>query len=604
MSVEEAPHAPGTLPAETDAAEGALPTAQVLDTGSLFAQLPAETRGRVEAAATPVRLPADEWLFRQGDEGDAFYVVRSGRVEVVAEHAAAPVVINVLRSGAALGELSLLTGAPRAASVRAVRDTELLRLDAGRFTELMGEPAFALALTRTLAALLQRGTATAARPLRRGGVVGVVPVHAGLPVDRLVVELTESLGAAGAVTTLWGRELDVRGTPDDVLADYGRLLDRLEQEHDHVLLVAGAPGAPDGWDRFCRRQADRAIALAWADLAPSAEASATVGGADLALITRHDGPPDVERWFVAAAPGRHHIIPTGAGFGDAVRRMGRRLTGTSLGLVLSCGGARGLAHIGVLEVLLEAGVAIDRIGGCSMGAFVGALFALGRTPDEMVEVCKTELVSRNPFNDYTIPRVSLIRAHKAEAMLRRVFGTARIEQLPVDYFSVSAEMLHAQVVVHRRGPLADAVGGSMSIPGLVPPLREAGRLLVDGGVLNNLPIDIMAGSGEGPVVAVDVMGRKLEASATRADEVPGRRFRLRRREPVGELALPNILETLSRVTVLGSWRAAAQNREHAAAIVTPELTGIGLFEFGRIDAAVEAGRRAARDALPTLTTLA
>jgi NTE family protein len=420
-----------------------------------------------------------------------------------------------------------------------------------------------------------------------------------------VAELTTSLGAPGRVATLWGRELDVTGPgADDALAAFGRLLDRLEVEHDHVLLVSGSPDAPDGWDTFCHRQSDRAIALGWADLTPTGQAAATVGGADLALLARHQGPPDVERWFVAAAPGRHHIVPIGAGFAPAVHRMGRRLTGTSFGLVLSGGGARGLAHIGVLEVLRDAGVAVDRIGGCSMGAFIGALFALGRSPAEMVEVCKAELVSRNPFNDYTIPRVSLIRAHKAEAMLRRVFGTARIEQLPIDYFSVSAEMLAAQVVVHRRGPLAEAVGGSMSIPGLVPPLREAGRLLVDGGVLNNLPIDIMAGSGEGPVVAVDVMGRKLEASATPAEEVPGRRFRLRRRESVGELALPNILETLSRVTVLGSWRAAAQNREHAAAIVTPELTGIGLFEFGRIDAAVEAGRKAARAALPTLSALA
>jgi NTE family protein len=588
------------VPAEQGAADR--PVAEVLDTGSLFAQLPPDTRARVEAAATPVRLPADQWLFRQGDEGDAFYVLRSGRVEVVVEHATGPEVINVLRTGAALGELSLLTHQPRAASVRAVRDTELLRLDAGRFAELMGEAAFSMALTRTLAALLQRGTAAAA-PSRRGGVLGVVPVHPGLPVDGLVTELTTSLGPPGRVATLWGREIDVRGDPEEALSAYGRLLDRLEVEHDHVLLVAGPGDVPEGWDNFCRRQADRAIALAWADLAPTGDVAATVGGADLALLTRAAGPPDVERWFGAAAPGRHHIVPTGGGFADAVRRMGRRLTGTSLGVVLSGGGARGLAHIGVLEVLLEAGVAVDRIGGCSMGAFVGALFALGRTPAEMVDVCKAELVARNPFNDYTIPRVSLIRAHKAEAMLRRVFGTARIEQLPIDYFSVSAEMLQAQVVVHRRGPVAEAVGGSMSIPGLVPPVRGSGQLLVDGGVLNNLPIDIMAGNGEGPVVAVDVMGRKVEASGIRPAPTGIRRLRVRRRQ-TEELALPNILETLSRVTVLGSWRTAAENRQHAAAIVTPELGGIGLFEFGRIDAAVEAGRRAAREALPTLAALA
>ncbi len=145
---------------------------------------------------------------------------------------------------------------------------------------------------------------------------------------------------------------------------------------------------------------------------------------------------------------------------------------------------------------------------------------------------------------------------------------------------------------------------SSGAPVTVPPLREAGRLLVDGGVLNNLPIDVMALSGEGPVVAVDVMGRKLDASAAKPPASTGRRgLRGRRREVSAELALPNILETLSRVTVLGSWRTAAQNREHAAAIVTPELTGIGLFEFGRIDAAVDAGRRAAREGLAELSAL-
>ena len=285
----------------------------------------------------------------------------------------------------------------------------------------------------------------------------------------------------------------------------------------------------------------------------------------------------IERWLDEVAPRTHHVITSGAGFRAGIERAARRLTGRSLGLVLSGGGARGLAHIGALAALADAGFVFDRIGGCSMGSFIAAMAALGHDADEIEATCSRELVRRSPFNDYTLPRVSLIRARKAGVMLDRVFGSARMESLERPLYTVSADLISSLVVVHRRGPIFEAVGASMNLPGLVPPLRRNGRLLVDGGVLNNLPVDHMAESNEGPIVAVDVV-RRVDAGES-------------------EQPLPSITETLARATVLGSVERAERNRALALVLVTPEVQGIALREWSALAAAVEAGRRAAEETL-------
>ncbi len=127
--------------------------------------------------------------------------------------------------------------------------------------------------------------------------------------------------------------------------------------------------------------------------------------------------------------------------------------------------------------------------------------------------------------------------------------------------------------------MIEAVGASMSIPGLAPPVPHGGRLLVDGGVLNNLPVDVLAGAGEGPVVAVDVI-RQMEAAGA-----------------AGAPSLPSIMETLSRATVLGSTQRAERNRELALLVIAPDAQHVQLREFSALDRAIEAGRAAARAAL-------
>jgi len=514
------------------------------------------------AGAAVVRVQAGEWLFHAGDLADNLYVVRSGRLRVVVGDDARSRIVREVGPGGALGELALLTGSTRSASVQAVRDSELVALPASSFDALLGQdPAFGRAVARELARQLQASGGLDA-PSTRPRVLSVVPLDATVDAERLAAALTRELARFGAVVVLRG---------DESVDEPAALLARAETTHDTVVLLAGAGGT--GWDAFCRRQGDRVLLVA----GPQTPVSGDARGCDLVLLAPLP-PGTTARWLSTTEPRAHHLVYEAA-YELAVARIARRVAGRSLGLVLSGGGARGFAHIGVIGALADAGFDVDRLGGCSMGAFIAAMSALGLDEEQIRERCRDEFVRRTPFNDWTLPRVALIRSRKAARMLERVFGELQVEELPRPLFTVSADLLSSTTIVHRRGSLIEAVGASMSIPGLVPPLARHGRLLVDGGVLNNLPVDLMDEVGEGPILAVDVV-RRLEATAE--DEAP---------------SLPTIMETLSRATVLGSVERAERNRTLATLVVSPGVHDVGLRDFSALDRAVEAGRVAAEQAL-------
>ena len=548
----------------------------------LFARLPAALLDEVAARAQPVLLPGGAWLMRQGDPGDAAYAVCSGRLEVVCERPAPARRVGDLRRGDTLGELALLTGEPRAASVRALRDSELLAIDRGAFARLLDDRTFALGLLEALGRLLQHpGAPVAAAPRPR--VVTLLCLGEPPAWERVVTE-TERAAARFGPTALVAAPADA-ANGGEAVAGYGRMLDDLESSHDLVLLVCPR-GAPDAWREFCARQADRLVAIAPAGDAPPPSAAAPAGGCDVLLVRDARAPATVATWLDALHPRAHHLVDARDGhLVDGVRRAVRRVLGRSLGVVLSGGGARAFAHLGVLERLGRAGVVVDRLGGTSMGAYISALLATGMTTDEAIATCRREWVDRHPLNDYTVPRRSLIRGDRARSMLARVFGERLAEEAPLDWFGVSADLLAAEQLVHRRGPLAEAVGASMRLPGLVPPLARDGRLLVDGGVLNNLPIDVMATTGEGPVIAIDAMDRRLER---------GRRA----------VQPPSITEVLARSAMLSSVRAAGAHRARAQLVIAPDVGAAGLLEFARLDGMVDAGRRAADAQLEDALALA
>ena len=549
-----------------------------LSSAPLFAGLDRPLLERLASAIRPLAVRAGECVVNEGDEGDTFYVLRSGLLQVVAGPASERV--RLLRAGVPFGELALLGSRTRTATIRALRDSEVWCLSREAFDELLASEAdFARTMVHALTQLVFESRP---QPAPRGlpSVIAIVALHPGAPTGAVVDAFAATLPPA---------TVHALHPPEDATPScWAHTVEAAERDHDVVLLVASHHR--DEWFAFCMREADRTVAVA--------ERSASIEAPDTTSALDTTSRPDlvlfgavgggVARILALVEPRAHHLVSPydqPAALGRAVRRI----TNRSIGIVLSGGGARGLAHIGVLEALSDAGIRIDRFGGVSTGALIGALAARESSPKRIAADLRRELVDRRPFRDFAIPRIALIRARRARAMLERLLGSARIEDIAHDFFCVSADLVSAEAVVHRSGPLVTAVGASMSLPGLAPPLRDGPRILVDGGVLDNLPVETMLRAEAGPLIAVDVLARG----------VPG----ARRPNRWGEPQLPSLLETVARSTTLASRQRAEAQRTLATIAIVPELRDIGLLDFSRFDAIVDAGRRAAQDVIVEARTL-
>ena len=554
-----------TLPVEPVTTDGRSPLAGA----PLMSQLSPEARRELEDSAEQVPLSAGETLFAAGDVADAAYSLVSGRLEVDVDGSG----VRLLGPGAVIGELALLTSGTRSATVRARRDSVLLRLrPASLLTVMERHPEAGGAVARVLADQLAH---PASPPRRREGsrTVAVVGLHRGAPVDAVAAALTTCLSQRGSVVAP-GR-VDAAG------------LARAELDHDVVLLVASCPdGAPDGhpdrdpaWWASAVRQADRVIAVATTDLLPTDARPALQPGCDLVLV----GPavPDDRQATWVTALDAWQVTAVAEASPISLRALAARTGGHSLGLALAGGGARALVHCGLLAALEEADVPVDRVSGCSVGGIVAGLHASGRSAAEMKEVLYAEFVRRKPFSDYTVPRASLAKGQRVRAALVRAFGDRTLEGLPRQLRCVSTDLLARDVHVHRRGSVVDALRATTALPGLFPPVVLDGRLLVDGGVLANLPVAPLLERDEGQVVAVNVSMGGSDGSSSRDPSRPPR--------------VPLLGETLLRTMLIGSGGATAGATAAGLVVVTPPALGVGLLEFHQFDAVYEAGLATGRE---------
>jgi predicted acylesterase/phospholipase RssA/CRP-like cAMP-binding protein len=541
----------------------------------LLESLPDELLAEMADQLLHVPLKAGEWLFRAGDPATTAFLIASGRLEVVDE---AERVIRVLRRGALLGELALLRDGARSASVRAVRDSQLVCLRRDHFERLLQEaPGFGLALMRTIGERL---------------VSSLAPAAAVTPARTLAVLVLEPDISAPAAMAALATEIDGLAVLDGTEGDWSLRLAVTEAQHDRVLLITSA-FPDDPWTTFCLHEADVLVALTRGQPHPMWDKHLeSLRDCELVVLGGKADDTLVER----LKPSRVRACPN---IGHAMRELGRRFDRRAIGLVLSGGGARAMSHLGVIEEIVRAGIRIDRIAGVSLGALVAASVARGDSPEESYTLFEKHFVHRNPTKDYTIPVVSLLRGGRTSRAIAEEFGDLRIESLSVPYWCASTDLLRRESVIHRTGSLAHAVRASLSLPGIFPPVRDGDRLLVDGGVIDNLPVEIMAEEAAGPVVAIDVTG-------TAGRKAVAYRPRLR---PIltgitGSVTpLPRLPETIIRCMTLASKDTVAAAGLHADVIITPEVAGIGLLDWRRLPEMREAGRIAARKMIAELADL-
>lgn len=173
-----------------------------------------------------------------------------------------------------------------------------------------------------------------------------------------------------------------------------------------------------------------------------------------------------------------------------------------IGLALGSGGARGFAHLGVLKVLQEENIPVDYIAGSSMGALVGGFFATGHDLERLYKLATA--FRRKYYLDFTVPKMGFISGRRVKEFIRMFTKGKTIEQLSPALSIIATDLKTGEKVIFNNGPLADAIKASISIPGIFVPEKMNGRLLVDGGVVDRVPVTVAREMGADIVIAVDV----------------------------------------------------------------------------------------------------
>jgi NTE family protein len=557
---------------------------------SALAQLFSEERAQGEAAW--FSLPGGAVLYEAGEPADQLYFVRAGRLGVFRkDESHEPQFLGVIRPGEPAGEMALIAGAPHSAQVVALRDSEIFALPREAFfdaceadTRVMTELA-RLMILRTRQAASRSG---AGEP----SVFGFITAGEGIVLRPLVDRIARDIGRLGYGVTVVG--VEAAHAPTEWFSE-------VERTHDFVLYLAEAGDL--GWRQLVSRQVDRLFRVARGGRAPpTAPAAASPPPlqaqrlVDLILIDPVKAGPVAgsAAWMGAIEPARiFHLRRDDAADG---RRIARVLTGQSVGLVLSGGGARAYAHVGAVKALRERDVPIDFVGGASMGAIVAAAVAMGWDIEEMDRRIREAFVDTSPLDDIALPLLAMTHGIKVSERLAHHFGDVLIEDLRLPFFCVSSNLTTGAYHVHRRGRLRDALRASISLPGVLPPATDGHNVLVDGAVLKNFPADVMRAGQLGPIVGVDVTrGRSITAEDVARPESVWR-WLISGQWRKG----PPIVSLLMRAATVSSGRDLAAAREATDLLVTPDLAGVEIRDWSAFAPAVKGGYEATIAALDKL----
>ncbi|MCB1521242.1 MAG: patatin-like phospholipase family protein [Hyphomicrobiaceae bacterium] len=544
----------------------------LFDALEILGGLDAGTRSEIAAEFEPLALKRGDVLVRQGDAADSMFIVVSGRFAVRLDGRADA--ISEIGPGQPIGEIAFLAGGTRTATVEALRDGLVLGLNRADFERLTSKsPALWRVITVTLAKRIAAlNAAQPAPPDPRPRTIAIIRGGAAAIPAGFVDRLAETLARASQPKKVRGRRVQVvdgvraaemlaaRSSYDS--SDATAAFNDLERQSDFVVYVAD--DELTAWSDKAMRQADIVLAVAAFSGDPTPNdleqrAAMLLPSSSRRLVLLHEKRQPItgtQRWIAARSVTMHHhvALDTQADFA----RLARFLKGTAVGLIACGGGALCTAQIGLYKAFTEAGVQFDMMGGTSGGSAFTAAFALGRTPDEIDAAAHDVFITNRAMRRLTWPRYSLIDHKHYDAQLHRYYGGHDIEDLWIPYFAISSNLSRCSLNCHRTGSLWSAVRASGSIPVILPPYYTAdGDMLVDGCLLDNVPIKAMHELKSGPNVVMSFAVPDLERFDVSYDTLPSRNEMIARAvNPFGRSALP---EAPSLMNVL--MRSLMANRQ-------------------------------------------
>jgi NTE family protein len=515
----------------------------ILERFAAIAEVSVEALADVARHAVAESVPRGGVVFRRGDAGDVMYLLLDGQVAL--EIGGTPV--GLCGPGQWFGELALFTAGPRTADARVVVDATLIRVDRAGWGELAARSPRLLA---SLCERLSRQLRAAAEQQRRSRTVVACAQPAGLIASLRRQFPRRDLHVVDAEGAALERELAALTAAD-------------------LIVIATAPAA--------RELADRVIV-----------------------------PVDRGGWSITPGYGGRDVdVVRGRTPEHAIDRVARRIGGGTIGLALGAGGAYGFAHIGLVQALESAGVPIDYVAGTSMGAIIGACVAAGLDGDRMQAFAHG--VARRyrgvVLRDLDLRGRSLLTGRAVMGLLAELeeLRSAHFESLDVPFVAIATDIDTGTEVTIGSGPLLDGIRPSFTMPNIFPPCVRDGRPLIDGAMVNPVPVNRVRALGADLVIALQPIPPLAPVPRDPVGSMFDRARWLTRLLPVS--GLRGTLESLevSVRSFQALWRQLAiEGAASADILVTPDLERFFFLQFGAAAEIIEAGRQAAEEAVRKL----
>ncbi|KAF9971874.1 phosphatidylcholine and lysophosphatidylcholine phospholipase [Actinomortierella ambigua] len=467
--------------------------------------------------------------------------------------------------------------------------------------------------------------------------VGILPISSNVPVNEFADRLRGALNGIGSSATLLNHSTVMSLLGKHAFTKIGKLkLDSWlneQEEMAQIVLYLADGGLTSPWTQTCIRQADCILLVGHGDDDPTVGdferlliSMKTTARKELVLLhpTRHCTPGSTAAWLKSRVwvHAHHHVLmpvkgphmlgnqgrkktimnlkdhlekfytnmrPNSSGHKaptaalnpnrNDFARLARRLTGRSVGVVLGGGGARGIAHLGVIRALEEAGIPVDIVGGTSMGAFIGGLYA--READQVSAFGRAKMFSGRMAAkwrmvwDFTYPVTSWTTGHEFNRGIWKCFSDTQIQDFWLSYYCNTTNITFSRMEIHQMGYAWRYIRASMSLSGFLPPLCDEGHMLVDGGYMDNLPVETMVSLGADTIFAVDLVGLAGAVEPM---------------EPVLDRTMPNLADLQSRLAYVSSVKQLEQAKATPGLFyLKPPVQGFGTLEFGRFQEIIEVG---------------
>uniref|UniRef100_A0A8C7SKD5 lysophospholipase n=1 Tax=Oncorhynchus mykiss TaxID=8022 RepID=A0A8C7SKD5_ONCMY len=594
-------------------------------------------------------VEAGRALYRQDDQSDCTYIVLNGRLRSVIRKAnGKKELVGEYGRGDLIGVVEALTRQPRATTVHAVRDTELVKLPEGTLNNIKRR--YPQVVTRLIHLLGQKilGNLQQARgpfsgvcvssspdvtnPASNLSTVAVLPICDEVPINAFNLELSHALSAIGPTLLLTSDIIRERlgASALDSIHEY-RLSGWLAQQEDiNRIVLYQTDSSMTPWTQRCIRQADCILIVGLGEQEPALgqleqmlENTAVRALKQLVLLHKEDGsgPSRTVEWlnmrswcsghlhlrcprrvFSRRSPSKlrevyEKVCEKTADRHSDFSRLARVLTGNSIALVLGGGGARGCSHVGVIKAMEEAGIPIDIVGGTSIGSFIGALYAeersAVRTKQRAREWSKAMNSVFKTILDLTYPITSMFTGAAFNTSISKVFQDKQAEDLWLPYFNVTTDITASAMRVHQDGSLWRYVRASMTLSGYLPPLCDPkdGNLLMDGGYINNLPADIARNMGAKTVIAIDVGSQDETDLCNYGDSLSGWWLLWKRINPWAEkVKVPDMAEIQSRLAYVSCVRQLEVVKKSAyCEYIRPPIDRFKTMDFGKFDEIYDVG---------------